>query len=86
MLLTSGSEMVGGKGRRLGRVTQNHGLSIICPSVKRLPSMECVRSCDQQPLKQKKVFALKRSLIPRGFTYSSNVADSILFTPPTWRT
>ena len=49
-------------------------------------SMECVRSCDQQPLKQKKAFALKRSLIPRGFIYSSNMADSILFTPPTWRT
>ena len=37
--------------------------------------MECVRSCDQQPLKQKKVFAVKRSLIPRGFIYSSNMAD-----------
>ena len=48
--------------------------------------MKCVRSCNQQPLKQKKVFALKRSLIPRGFIYSSNMADSILFTPPTWRT
>ena len=84
MLLTSGSEIVGGKGRQLGRVTLNMSMvSIICPSVKRLPSMKCVRSCDQQPLKQKKVFALKRSLIPRGFIYSSNMADSILFTPPT---
>ena len=61
-------------------------VSIICPSVKRLPSMKCVRSCDQQPLKQKKVFALKRSLIPRGFIYSSNMAHSLLFTPPTWWT
>ena len=48
--------------------------------------MKCVRSCDQQPLKQKKVFALKRSLIPRGFIYSSNMAHSLLFTPPTWWT
>ena len=34
-------------------------------------------------LKQKKVFALKRSLIPKGFKNSSNMADSKLFAPPT---
>ena len=52
-------------------------------------SVECVRSFDQNHiclLKQKNVFALKKSLIPTGFIYSSNMADSILFAPPTWRT
>ena len=35
---------------------------------------------------QNKIFALKKSLNPIGLIYSSNMGDSLLFTPPIWRT
>ena len=51
--------------------------------------IECVRTWTRNHiclLKQKIVFALKKSLTPIGLIYSSHMADSLLFTPPIWRT
>ena len=51
--------------------------------------IECVRTCDQESylfIETKYSIRIKKSLTPIELIYSSNTADSLLFSPPMWRT